>query len=101
MVLLTNERRTIITGFTYKGVIFNGVRATVIMWLECTDCILVQITAVVYLFFRTRFFGMGKRAASSPAGSRNKRARTSRKSVNDKLEMLSKKTPKKRGVRTR
>ena len=101
MVLLTNERRTIITGFTYKGVNFNGVRVTVIMWLECADCILVQITAVVYLFFRTRFFGMGKRAASSPAGSRNKRARTSRKSVNDKLEMLSKKTPKKRGVRTR
>ena len=58
-------------------------RVTVIMRLECTDCILVQITAAVYLFFRTRFFGMGKRAASAPAGSRKKRARTSRKSVND------------------
>ena len=45
---------------------------------------------------------MGKRAASSPAGSRNKRARTSRKSVNDKLEMLSQKnTPKKRVIRTK
>ena len=36
---------------------------------------LVQITAAVYLFFRTRLFSMGKRAASASAGSRNKRAR--------------------------